>query len=89
MECINRVPTSFRRLENQAWTWLFVLIPIYIHTHIYMCLVAQLCPTLGSAMDYSPPGSSVGKNTGVGCHALHMYIDTGGHRRNQKRTPIF
>ena len=38
-------------------------------------LVAQLCPTLCSPMDYSLPGSSVhedspGKNTGVGCHAL-------------------
>ena len=40
-----------------------------------MCLVAQLCPTLCGPMDCSPPGSSVhrdslGKNTGVGCHAL-------------------
>ena len=38
-------------------------------------LVPQLCPTLCSPMDCSPPGSSVhgdspGKNTGVGCHAL-------------------
>ena len=37
--------------------------------------VAQLCPTLCTPMDYSPPGSSVhgdspGKNTGVGSHAL-------------------
>ena len=35
----------------------------------------QLCPSLYNPMGYSPPGSSVhrdspGKNTGVGCHAL-------------------
>ena len=38
-------------------------------------LVTQLCPTLCDPMDCSPPGSSVhgdslGKNTGVGCHAV-------------------
>ena len=38
-------------------------------------LVAQSCPTLCSPVDCSPPGSSVhgdslGKKTGVGCHAL-------------------
>ena len=38
-------------------------------------LVTQLCPTLCDPMDCSPPGSSVhgdslGKATGVGCHAL-------------------
>ena len=37
--------------------------------------VAQSRPILCDPMDYSPPGSSVcrdspGKNTGVGCHAL-------------------
>ena len=35
----------------------------------------QSCPTLCNPMDCSPPGSSIhggslGKNTGVGCHAL-------------------
>ena len=40
-------------------------------------LVAQSCPTLCEPMDCSPPGSSIhgdssGKNTGVGCHALHQ-----------------
>ena len=40
-----------------------------------LCLVAQICPTLYDPMDCSPSGSSVhgvslGKNTGVGCHAL-------------------
>ena len=40
-----------------------------------MCLVSQSCPTLCNLMDCSLPGSSVhgdslGKNTGVGCHAF-------------------
>ena len=40
-----------------------------------LCLVAQSCLTLCELMDCSLPGSSVhgdslGKNTGVGCHAL-------------------
>ena len=45
--------------------------------YFVMCvyLVTQLCPTLWDPRDYSPPGSSVqgdslGKNAGVGCHAL-------------------
>ena len=43
--------------------------------HCVLCLVTQLCPTLCDPMDCSPSGSSVhgdslGKNTGVGCHAL-------------------
>ena len=43
--------------------------------NVFVCLVAQLCPTLCDPMDCSPPGSSVpgdspGKNTGVGCHVL-------------------
>ena len=33
-------------------------------------LVTQLCPTLCHRTDCSPPGSSSGKNTGVGCHFL-------------------
>ena len=40
-----------------------------------LCLVTQSCPTLCDPMDYSPPGSSIhgdslGKNTGVDCHAF-------------------
>ena len=40
-----------------------------------ICLVVQSCLSLCNPMDCSPPGSSVhvdslGKNTGVGCHAL-------------------
>ena len=39
------------------------------------CLVTQSCLTLCDPMDCTPPDSSVhgdslGKNTGVGCHAL-------------------
>ena len=42
---------------------------------MFTCLLTQLCSTLCSPMNCSPPGSSVhgdslGKNTGVGCHAL-------------------
>ena len=47
---------------------------IIAHPHV-LCLVAQLCPTLCDPMDCSSPGTSVhddslGKNTGMGCHAL-------------------
>ena len=42
---------------------------------MFLCFVAQLCPTLCDPMDFSPPDSTVhgdspGKNTGMGCHAL-------------------
>ena len=44
-----------------------------------LCLVAQSCLTLGDPMDCSLPGSSVhgdslGRNIGVGCHALPQEI---------------
>ena len=40
-----------------------------------MCLVAQSCPTLCDPIDNSPTfssihGDSLGKNSGMGCHAL-------------------
>ena len=40
-----------------------------------LCLVIQLCPTLCNPTDYNTPGSSghgdsLGKKTGVSCHAL-------------------
>ena len=46
----------------------------YIYT-LVMCTVTTVCPTLCNPVDCSLPGSSVhgdflGKNTGVGCHAL-------------------
>ena len=42
---------------------------------VYVCLVAQSCPTLCNPVGCNLPDSSVqgdspGKNTGVGCHAL-------------------
>ena len=45
----------------------------------YCCLVVKLCLTLCNPMDCSPPGSSVhgdslGKNTGVSCHALLQWM---------------
>ena len=46
-----------------------------------MCLITQSCPTLCDPMDCCLPGSSVhadslGRNTGVGCHALLQGILT-------------
>ena len=47
----------------------------YIFLFALLCFVPQSCPTLFNPVNYSLPGSSVhgdslGKNTGVGCHAL-------------------
>ena len=44
-----------------------------------VCLVTEPCPTLCDSMDCSLPGSPVhgdspGKNTRMGCHALHQGI---------------
>ena len=53
-------------------------------TSAVLCLVIQSCETFCNPMDCSLPGSSVhgdslGKNTGVGCHALlHGVILTQG-----------
>ena len=46
-----------------------------LNSGICVCLVTQSCLTLCNPMDCSPPsfsvhGNSLGKNTGVGCHAL-------------------
>ena len=62
---------------------LYIHTHTHTHTHTYtylhgiyvLCLGAQSCPTVCNPIDCSPPGSSVhgdslGKNTGVGCHAL-------------------
>ena len=48
-----------------------------VHVSMHTCIVTQSCPTLWDPMDCSPPGSSVHgdspcKNTGVGCHAIHL-----------------
>ena len=44
-----------------------------------LCLITQLCPTLCDPLDCSLPGSLVcgtflGKNSGVGCHILHILL---------------
>ena len=61
----------------QLFSSIFRVFYILYHflVNMYMCSVAQLCPTLCDPMDCSPPGSSVhgdspGKNIGVGCLAL-------------------
>ena len=51
---------------------------LYVPSCAVLCSVAQACLPLCNPMD-CPPGSSVrgdspGKNTGVGCHALHQGI---------------
>ena len=67
---IHGVAKSPTRLSN--WTEL--------NWYIQCCaVVTQLCQTPWTPMDYSLPGTSVhedspGKNTGVGCHALHQGI---------------
>ena len=48
-------------------------------SQLFMCLVAQSCPTLCDPMDCNLPGSSVhgdspGKNAGVDCHSLLQRI---------------
>ena len=68
-----------------------VCLPVYVFIffirekcakiHVCVCLVAQSCPTLCDPMDYSLPGSfvcedSLGKNTGVDCHALLQRISS-------------
>ena len=57
--------------------FLALVMPVKLTTQnrIGLCLVTQVCPTLCDPVDCSPPGSSVhgnplGKNAGVGCHAL-------------------
>ena len=54
---------------------LFIYIYLKDGNSVYVCLDTQLCLTLCDPMECSPPGSfvhgdSLGKNTGVGCHAL-------------------
>ena len=66
--------------QNKNWqNSMFNILPYWekLHTcskciHGMLCSVTQLCPTLCSPMDCSPPGSSVhgdslSKNTGVSC----------------------
>ena len=58
---------------------LFILSVTDLSLNSWMCLVAQLCPSL-RPMDCSPPGSSahedsLGKNTGLGCHFLFQFMN--------------
>ena len=56
-------------------TFLWASPRLMVHTHVGVCSVTQLCPTLCHLTNCSPQGSSLhgdtpGKNTGVGHHAL-------------------
>ena len=63
------LPKSTRRtLDQPLWS-------SQARTMPFMCVCAQLCPSLCNPRDCSPLGSSVqgithGRNTGVGCHFL-------------------
>ena len=62
------IPFSRGSSQPRDQTWIYIVLCV-------VCLVSQSNPTLCNPMDCSPPGSSVhgnslGKNTGVGCHAL-------------------
>ena len=61
------------------WSWeagfLITIADVSLCILAVLCLVSQSCLTLCNPMDCSPTGSSVlrdslGKNTGMGCHAL-------------------
>ena len=89
-ECWNGLSSLISRRSSQPRAWTCISY-IYLHWQVgslplvppgkpYMlCLVTQLCPTLCSPMDCSPPGSSIhgdssGKNTGTSCHAFFQEI---------------
>ena len=64
-------------------TVMCVCVCVYVCVCVCVCVwVTQSCPTLCDPMDCSSPGSSVhgdslGKNTGVSCHALLQRIFPG------------
>ena len=73
------VTTSFPAQEGGDLLYITLNFPNRVLCFIYVCLVAQSCPTLCDPMDCSLPGPSVhgdssGKNTGEGCHALLQEI---------------
>ena len=79
MEHISKEPNSWQLLHApetsrfQLYSLPFILVMFLVLA--VLCLVAQLCLTLCDPIDCSLPGSSVhgdslGKYTGVGCHAL-------------------
>ena len=71
------IPSILSDIQAHILLFIFYSSQIELFTlfWIYMCSVAQLCPTLCNRMDYSLPGSSVHRihpdmNTGVGFHFL-------------------
>ena len=51
------------------------MLPSLANKHVYVvCWVAQLCPTLWTTWTVVHQGDSLGKNTGIGCHALPQGI---------------
>ena len=53
------------------------MLTLLANQYAVLCLVTQTCLTICGSMACSPPESSVhgdtpGKNTGAGCHALHV-----------------
>ena len=74
------LPLDIERISQISTIGLIMLVIISAKSVCaVLCLVAQSCPTLYDPMDCSLPGSSVhgnslGKNTGVGCHALLQEI---------------
>ena len=60
---------------SSLWSFVWQDQPTSIGSSAVLCLIAQSCLTVCDSTYYSPPGSSVhrdspGKNTGVSCQAL-------------------
>ena len=60
---------------------------------LYVCLVAQSCPTLCNPMDCNLPDTSVhgyspSKNTGVDCHALIAMPSSRGSSQSRNQTEV-
>ena len=71
--------SRFIHIYIYTHTHRYIYIYIHTHTHTYIYIVSQSCLTLCDHKKFSPPGSSVygdslGKNTGVACHALLQRI---------------
>ena len=67
---------------NSAIQIISLLNIFVVAVQLLVLLVTQSCPALCNSMDCSPPDSSLwnslGKNTGVGCHALQGIFLTQG-----------
>ena len=84
--CPGHPPASHLPLRS-PWPQGSESVPLYST----VCSVAQSCPTVCDAMDCSPPGSSIhgdslGKNTGVGGHALLEGLPNPGTEPQVSRT---